>query len=410
MKETDYPPYAKKMIQSMCPACGYHVAIPFYHGGFAPLTTLAWPTSQEEAVHMEKLPLNFVICTDCSHIYNLEFSYAKVPYSTKPNLMYNHGKLWQKHVTATQQLLLKHIPENPTIIEIGSGDGHFISALARQIQSKGQYLAFDPNGSAGHKTSSSPGCEITFYTDYFHAEKHIQAFQPDLIIARHLLEHLDNPSAFIQTMAFCAQQLQKPVYLFVEVPSVENALSSYRTEDFFYEHYSHFTLRSLSALFKRAQLSPEILANGYKGEVAYAYVALTNRQSLQTDECARNFAEHAHRADHSIQEQMTQLAESNQSIAIWGGTGKASAFMNRYGVDAVRFPTVIDSDPNKSGSYVPGTGQCIQSPETLKNKPVDVIVIATKWRAQDIALEIQERNIPCKQILAESDGKLMSLN
>src|SRR4051794_21112071 len=76
-----------------CPACGYHVAVPFYDGGCQPLTTLAWPESKAEAQGMNRLPLTFVRCVECGHVYNSAFDYAQVPYSQKPNLMFNRGVL-----------------------------------------------------------------------------------------------------------------------------------------------------------------------------------------------------------------------------------------------------------------------------------------------------------------------------
>jgi len=48
------------MRQVTCPACGYHVAVPFYDGGRAPLATLAWPASAEEARGMARLASDFV--------------------------------------------------------------------------------------------------------------------------------------------------------------------------------------------------------------------------------------------------------------------------------------------------------------------------------------------------------------
>ena len=57
---------------------------------------------------------------------------------------------------------------------------------------------------------------------------------------------------------------------------------------------------------------------------------------------------------------LAALADAGRSVAIWGGTGKSAAFMNRYRVDATRFPVIIDSDPAKVGTFVPGMGQAIR--------------------------------------------------
>ena len=85
-------------------------------------------------------------------------------------------------------------------------------------------------------------------------------------------------------------------------------------------------------------------------------------------------------------------------VAIWGGTGKSAAFINRYGLDRLRFPIVVDSDFAKVGTFVPGTGQEIRSRDWLKENPGAVVIIPPQWRALDIVLEMERAGISFKQI------------
>jgi hypothetical protein len=68
---------------------------------------------------------------------------------------------------------------------------------------------------------------------------------------------------------------------------------------------------------------------------------------------------------------------------------------------------VVDSDMDKVGTFVPGTVQEIFFRDRLKDTPVDVIVIATQWRAKDIVHEIRECGILFDEIMLESDGRLV---
>ncbi len=97
-------------------------------------------------------------------------------------------------------------------------------------------------------------------------------------------------------------------------------------------------------------------------------------------------------------------------MAVWGGTGKAAAFMNFYGVDAQRFPIVVDSDPDKVGTFVPGQGQPIRFRDYLLEDPPDVIIIPMQWRARDIVREIEESGITSSQALIEHDGQLIDFD
>jgi hypothetical protein len=103
---------------------------------------------------------------------------------------------------------------------------------------------------------------------------------------------------------------------------------------------------------------------------------------------------------------MDDLASRGKTIAIWGGTGKAAAFIHQFGADAQRFPVVVDSDPDKAGTYVPGAGQRILHRDHLKNHPVDIIIIPTQWRAKDIVAEMGREKITADKILIEHDGRL----
>src|SRR4051812_9565222 len=113
-----------------CPACGHHVAVSFFAGGPQALATIAWPGSSQEALTMPKLPLSFVRCVDCGHVYNKDFDYAHVPYADKPNLMFNRGFIWNEHLRRVRDVILSALPERPVVVEIGCGEGHLLRALA----------------------------------------------------------------------------------------------------------------------------------------------------------------------------------------------------------------------------------------------------------------------------------------
>jgi len=390
-----------ELSKARCPVCGYGLASPLFDGGHQPLATLGWPGTLSEAKAMPRYPQEFVQCPQCTHVWNRVFSYDVIPYEKNPMRMFNQGGIWQGHMAATRDLMMSKMPASPTVIDVGCGDGDFICRLADANQRQGRYIGFDVS------TSDESGQGVEFYGRYFEPLTDVAAFQPDLILMRHVLEHLTDPTGFLDQLAWAAGSLAKPLWFFAELPCIDRALEHQRLADFFYEHFSHFTEVSFGALMARAG-TIHTLGHGYDGEVLYALVQLHAPKGAEARVGkSRDFASLAEISVKEISGQLDELACSGKRVAIWGGTGKAAAFINRFGADAVRFPLVVESDKVKVGSRVPGTGQTMEYRDVLKTTPVEVVIIPTQWRAKDIVAEMARESIKPTQVLIEHEGRLV---
>ena len=373
----------------------------FFDGGAKPLATLGWPSTYHAAVNMEKYPLDYVQCLRCSHIWNCQFNYKVIPYTDNPNRMFNSGGLWQEYIKKMLDRLSALLPQDPIVIDVGCGEGHFVRDLAETMQSSGRFLGFDPN------TSTESGSGIEFIPEYFKADLDINRYKPDLIIMRHVLEHLENPADFIEQIALASATLEKPIYFFAETPCVDLALNTGRVVDFFYEHPSQFTKNSFTKLM---QLGGDIkwINTDYGDEVVNGLVKLSVEKKIYDQLMAsKKFSRQAVNSKERVAEELRDLSSAGVRLVVWGGTGKAATFIQHYGLDSNLFPFVVDSDQGKVGSFVPGTGQKIFHASELVTNPADVIIIPTQWRASDIYKEIKSRFISYGKILIEFEGRLV---
>jgi hypothetical protein len=161
-------------------------------------------------------------------------------------------------------------------------------------------------------------------------------------------------------------------------------------------------------MLARCASEVEMVARSYNDEVVFGVAQFGRRENqVQFATEAIGFSERLARQQQSLRADVDALAASGRRVAIWGGTGKAAAFINQFGLDARRFPLVVDSDVEKAGTYVPGAGQEILYRDFLIQYPVDVVLIATQWRAGDIVAEIERCGIPYQMILLEHAGRLV---
>ena len=384
-----------------CPICQSGLSMRFFDGGRKPLATLGWPTTKNAAINMERFALDYRQCLRCSHIWNSEFNYRSIPYEDNPNRMFNEGSVWQAYIKKTLTRLNEFLPKNPTVIDIGCGEGHFVRDLAKCHDNSGKFIGFDPN------TSSESGAGIDFIPKYFEPQHDIKRYQPDVLIMRHVLEHLEHPTEFMEQLAFSASSLDKPIFFFAETPCVDLAIKSKRIVDFFYEHPSQFTKSSFTKLMK---MGGEVswIETDYGDEVINGLVRLSiGNGALRLHQQAQKFSRSANKSKEFIVSQLQNLIQKNYQIVIWGGTGKAATFIQHYDLCAKKYPNVVDSDQSKVGTYVPGMGQEIKHASELDKTNTDIIIIPTQWRATDIYNEIKSREITYKQIILEFDGKLI---
>ena len=344
-----------------CPVCASEAVRLLYDFGVLPISVAALDTPGRN-MH----PVRLYQCRRCTHVFNSEFTV--VPYADGCT-MYNSGSGWKEHLRKVAEVAESFKVDN--IIEVGAGDCSFLASL----RTNARKLAIDP---AKNTLVQAMKYGIDARRAYFQAYTDLPLEGRNLIIMRHLLEHIRHPRRLIDSI-ICSGGDNT---LLVEVPCCEKALRQQRIEDWTYEHVQHFTGASLATLLGH-------------GRVAYSYddevLVATARYRKQEPMLALPL---------NIVREGTWISEHLDEVVFWGGAGKSANFYHVFGVkDAF----VVDSDRRKWGKKVPGTDMVIHSPGSITDQAY--IFATTSWRAEDIKADARRRGINLP-VLKFTDGAI----
>ncbi|HVW83276.1 MAG TPA: class I SAM-dependent methyltransferase [Bryobacteraceae bacterium] len=390
------PPPSRKA----CIFCG-GAGTPFFEIPAIPIDVSALFRDADEARGAPMGRLALVFCERCGGIFNSAWDPAALSYDTRyENSLDASAVFGQYAEQLARRLTSTYATGNGSVVEIGCGQGRFLQEICRLSGSRG--AGFDPSYH-GPPRDGSVSVERRLF-------KAADAEGARLIICRHVLEHLEDPSLLITELAGIRQDGPDTVVYF-EVPNAAIILDGALPWDLIYPHVSYFTLESLTGLFRRSGFHILDAGPAYSGQFLYveataASDAADDSEPPDTDAVQRLVASFPamHR---SIVDRWARYLEDTRRagnrIAFWGAGAKGVTFLNLVpGARAI--DCVIDLNPRKRDSFVPGTGQRVSDPEALKLIRPKVVVTLNPIYVPEIRERLSEMGIRATIVTEPSDA------
>ena len=225
------------------PVCPQSESIPLIDMDNVPVhCNVLWPT-RAAALSAPRGDIHLTYLPACGHTYNPAFDAALMEYTQEYENSLHFSPHFQEYATALANgLIAKYDLYGKDIVEIGAGKGDFLIMLCAMSGNRG--WGYDPS------YVPEPGYtapNVTFVED-FYTEKYIDQ-RADLIVCRHVLEHIEDPDAFLAQVRRAVGEQQSVV--FFEVPNALWTLRRGGIWDVIYEHCSYYSPSSLAHLFRR---------------------------------------------------------------------------------------------------------------------------------------------------------------
>jgi SAM-dependent methyltransferase len=360
-------------FDTTCRACDRPGPEVFYEVESIPSQTCVLLDSASAAASYPTGSIELAFCRNCGFIQNNVFDPNVVDYSQPTEESQAFSPEFQRFAgDLASRLVERHGLEGRRVLEVGCGKGDFLLLLAERGIAEG--IGIDPGYLPNREVD---GARLEFIKDWYGPDlRHLTA---DLVVSRHLLEHIPNVAEFTGWLTSSAAATPD-AGLFTEVPDVRRVLREGAFWDVYYEHCSYFTLGSLGRMLRRQGLSLERLETGFGGQylladaipgaMAEPHPAEESVAELGADVAV--FRAHAEAQVKAWHDRIEDLQRRGEQVAVWGGGSKAVAFLAAVG--AISAITVVDVNPHKQGRFLPGSAAEVEPPGVLTDRKPSLVI------------------------------------
>jgi SAM-dependent methyltransferase len=388
-------------VTHVCPACRGTRTSALLDLGYAPVFCNVQWESRAQAHAAAKGPIALVACTDCGHVFNTAFDAARLAYSPGYENSQHASSVFRAYAQRlVDRLIDLYGIRDRSVVDIGCGRGDLLALMCERGGNRG--YGFDP--SYAGTTAARDELPFTIRREYFGAE-HAAAIRPSLVTCRHVLEHVEDPVAFLRDLRTTIEACGDSV-LYIEVPSGEELLESHGLWDYLYEHVSYFSAQSLEAVLNAAGFEVLAMRRDFEGQ----FLCADARVAGGTVSAPRRGAWSEERLRAAGQTMLEQLdrwkrwaAElpHDQTVSLWGAGSKGVMFLNLLGLVAPRaIDRVVDQNTDKHGRFVSGTGQEIVAPEQLRGSQVTQIVLMNGIYEPEVRTRLLDMGVDARLTVA----------
>ncbi|MEM7113408.1 MAG: class I SAM-dependent methyltransferase [Chloroflexota bacterium] len=383
-----------------CPNCCTHTLETFYEVSNVPVHSVLLLKSRQQAVEYPKGDLSLAFCHTCGFITNEAFDPEAHEYGCDYDPTQGFSPTFNAfHKELAVKLVEKYQLHGQTILEIGCGQGEFITLLCEIGNNIG--IGFDPAYLPERNTLGDISqAGITFIQD-FYSEKYAN-YRGDFVVCKMTLEHIPKTSAFVN-MVRRAVDNHLDTTVFFQVPNARYVLGDVAFWDIYYEHCSYFSLGSLGYVLRHAGF--EILdlwadyddqyimaeARPIKGSIAPPH---PNEELLgEISDDVTHFRRIYPQKHAYWQDNITKWRSEGKKVVLWGGGSKAVAFLTTLNLQTRQLKYVVDINPRKAGTYITGTGQKIISPKFLEIYHPDIVIVMNPVYEDEIRHVLYEMDL-----------------
>ena len=372
--------------QARCSICGSNRLTQILRRERVPIVANARCETELGARAVQRGTVALVSCSGCGFVWNAAFDPSLVAYDLDYESDQSQSETFLSHMNAIADRVLAALPgEGATILEIGCGQAAFLKLLAQRAGSHRLVLhGIDPSY-RGDVSSSDAVIWRRFMDEDFIAETGLKY---EIIIARHVIEHIPDPVGFLSLIQQALAACNRPVRLFLETPCFEWIAKNRVLQDVFYEHVNYFTADTLSRALSRGGFRSVEICHVFDGQYLWASTLAAGEGRCPPEEDKIDGAlQMANAYGMSVVGELARwrgLLGDRRKTAVWGAGAKGVTFAQLIDPHRLWIDCLIDVNPEKQGTFAPGSGHPIIAPSEAARREIQRIVVMNPKYAGEI--------------------------
>jgi SAM-dependent methyltransferase len=272
-------------------------------------------------------------------VFNAAYDRELLSYDESYQNEQGYSLVFQAHMNEVLGKIDSHF-SGKRILEVGCGKGGFLDLIRQRGHDA---IGVDP---------AYEGDAPFIYKQHFDASLDINA---DVVVLRHVLEHIPRPLEFLRTIASANGGRGK---IYIEVPCLDWIIEQRAWFDIFYEHVNYFRLSDFTNMFGLTCEMGHLFGGQYIYVVA-ELASLGNAGPNRTIDAVHFPADFLRELDHCL-----EMSSGASSKVVWGAAAKGVMFSHHMAKRGLPLDFAIDINPSKQEKFLGGSALPVLAPKT----------------------------------------------
>lgn len=396
-----------------CRACGSSEITPILSLGSQYITNFI----EAETEQGPRVPLETVLCNGCKLL--------QLRHNAPPEAMWGEQYWYKSGISSTiradledivaKSNRLKALSAGDLIVDIGCNDGTLLDFYDNSLKR----IGFEPSKNVAEEARSKGHIVINDFFNYDAFRSVFGDAKARIVTAISMFYDLEDPNRFLEDVV---STLDERGLLVIQQNYLVTMLEQNAFDNISHEHREYYSLNSLMGLLRRHDLEVfDVEQNGINGGSIRTYIrkvgngkvtgfpgsenrikSLLEREARAGLDTLRPYQEFANRIagiKENVIKFLNEQKQAGKSIAVYGASTRGNVALQYFGLNADLIDYIADKNPDKWGKMTVGTLIPIISPEEMRRRNPDYLLVNT-WHFFD---EIKEQ----ERAYHEAGGKFV---